>query len=83
MNAALAPINASIAAIQGDIGTLFDQNDRQDRRIGKANEGVAMALALDRPASRQERPLPSQAVSVGTEVRTRSRRRFPPRSTRI
>ena len=45
----LGSINGSIAGLQGQTGTLFDLQ-RQDRRdIHKANEGVAMALAMDTP----------------------------------
>jgi len=42
-------LNAAVAGINSDITTLFDQNDQQDRKIGKANEGVAMALAMESP----------------------------------
>lgn len=49
LNAAAAGINTSIGALQASVGTLFDENRQQDRAISKANEGVAMALALDSP----------------------------------
>jgi hypothetical protein len=43
-------MNSAIAGVNADITTLFDQNNRQDRNINKANEGVAMALAMETPA---------------------------------
>jgi uncharacterized protein YwbE len=49
----MAQLNAAIGditALEDSVGILFDQNRRQDRKIGKANEGVAMALALESPA---------------------------------
>ena len=45
----LAAINSSILGLQGDVDTLYSQNRRQDRLIDKANEGVAMALAMESP----------------------------------
>jgi autotransporter adhesin len=39
-----------ITALQGQTATLFDLNDINRRGIRKANEGVAMALAMDSPA---------------------------------
>ena len=49
LTSATAAINSSILGLQGDVATLYDQNRRQDRRIDKANEGVAMALAMESP----------------------------------
>jgi len=49
----MAQLNAAvgdITALEDNVGVLFGQNRRQDREIGKANEGVAMALALESPA---------------------------------
>jgi hypothetical protein len=45
LNAALG----GIAALQGSVAGLISDNRVQDRNIDKANEGVAMALALDSP----------------------------------
>jgi hypothetical protein len=45
----LGQLNSAVAGLQGQIDDLFDDNRRQDRSIGKAQEGVAMALALDSP----------------------------------
>lgn len=45
----IAAINGSILGLQGDVTTLYHQNRNQDRMIGKANEGVAMALAMESP----------------------------------
>lgn len=60
LNAAMAGIATSIAglttsitALESDVGLLAADNRRQDKAIGKANEGVAMALALDSPTLRE------------------------------
>jgi hypothetical protein len=45
----IAAINSSILGLQGDVATLYNDNRHQDRMIGKANEGVAMALAMESP----------------------------------
>ena len=45
----VAAINGSILGLQGDVANLYNKNRSQDRMIDKANEGVAMALALDSP----------------------------------
>jgi len=47
--ASLGGLQNSFAAVQGQIGQLFDLNERNRRDIGEANEGVAMALAMDTP----------------------------------
>jgi len=45
----LAATNANVAANAANIGTLFDLTDLNRRDIRKANEGVAMALAMETP----------------------------------
>lgn len=40
----------SLAALRDDTGELFQLSSRNRRDIGDANEGVAMALAMDTPA---------------------------------
>ena len=49
LTTATAAINSSIIGLQGDVDILYSQNRRQDRLIDKANEGVAMALAMESP----------------------------------
>ncbi len=46
----VASIQSSFASFQSQIGDLFTHDRQQDKNIGKANEGVAMALALETPA---------------------------------
>ena len=46
----IAGIQNSFNAFQGQLDDLFNDSRRQDRGIDKANEGVAMALALESPA---------------------------------
>jgi len=55
LNAAVGGINNGIAALQGDIGTLFDlrRGDRQDMR-----QGVASAMALT------QAPMPSEEGGI-------------------
>ena len=57
INAGLTAVNAGLAAVQavnttqtGQINSLFSLTDLNRRDIQKANEGVAMALALDSPS---------------------------------
>ncbi|MCW3796932.1 YadA-like family protein [Sphingomonas sp. BN140010] len=50
LNAVSAGFSSSIASLQGDTALLFDLADRNRRDIREANEGVAMALALDTPS---------------------------------
>jgi hypothetical protein len=45
LNAALV----DISALENSVTSLLQHDGVQDRNIGKANEGVAMALALDTP----------------------------------
>ena len=45
----VASIQNQFASFQSELGELFDHDRVQDKNIGKANEGVAMALALDTP----------------------------------
>lgn len=49
LNAATAGIGSSLVGIEADIADLYADNRHQDRQIGKANEGVAMALAMESP----------------------------------
>ena len=42
--------NAAISTLQGQTATLFNLAETNRREISKANEGVAMALALDSPS---------------------------------
>ena len=41
---------AAIGTLQGQVGSLFDLADRNRQDIREADEGVAMALALDTPS---------------------------------
>ena len=45
----IAAINSAVIGLQDDVGILYNQNRRQDRLIDRANEGVAMALAMESP----------------------------------
>ena len=47
--AAIGSLQGNVTQLQGDVGTLFDLADRNRRDIREANEGVAMALAMDSP----------------------------------
>jgi hypothetical protein len=49
LQATQATQGASITALQGQTATLFDLSDINRRGIRKANEGVAMALAMETP----------------------------------
>jgi autotransporter adhesin len=49
LNTASAALGSSISALQTDTGLLFDLADRMRGNIREANEGVAMALAMDTP----------------------------------
>jgi hypothetical protein len=52
-NVSLASIGAlqnSFSSVQGQIGQLFDLNEQNRRGIREADEGVAMALAMDTPS---------------------------------
>ncbi|HZH07964.1 MAG TPA: YadA-like family protein, partial [Lautropia sp.] len=49
LQATQATQGTSIAALQGQTATLFDLSDINRRGIRKANEGVAMALAMETP----------------------------------
>jgi hypothetical protein len=46
LNAAIG----DITALENSVASLFAHDRDQDREIGKANEGIAMALALDSPS---------------------------------
>jgi autotransporter adhesin len=46
----IGSIQNSFASFQGQLNSLFDLDRRQDKRIDKADEGVAMALALESPS---------------------------------
>ncbi len=46
LNAAIG----DITALENSVAGLFQHDRAQDRKIGKATEGVAMALALDSPS---------------------------------
>jgi autotransporter adhesin len=46
LNAAIG----DITALENSVAGLFNENRHQDKEIGKATEGVAMALALDSPS---------------------------------
>jgi hypothetical protein len=48
--ASLGALQNSFGAVQGQIGQLFDLNEKNRHDIGEADEGVAMALALDTPS---------------------------------
>ena len=48
--ASLGALQNSFSTVQGQIGQLFDLNEQNRRDIRDANEGVAMALALDTPS---------------------------------
>jgi hypothetical protein len=48
--ASLGTLQNSFATVQGQIGQLFDLNQLNRRDIQDANEGVAMALAMDTPS---------------------------------
>lgn len=50
IRASIASLNTLTAKHTADIATLFDLNDENRRQIGKANEGVAMGLAMETPA---------------------------------
>jgi trimeric autotransporter adhesin len=50
LTSSIGTINALNATQSGQINTLFDLNTANRRDINKANEGVAMALALDSPS---------------------------------
>ena len=50
MEGIAAGVAVDIGALQDDVEILYDQNRRQNRQIDKANEGVAMALAMESPA---------------------------------
>jgi trimeric autotransporter adhesin len=47
---ALASLNTLTAQHTADITALFNLNDATRREIGRANEGVAMGLAMESPA---------------------------------
>ena len=42
--------NAQVTALTGQVNTLFDLTEINRRAINRANEGVAMALAMESPA---------------------------------
>jgi hypothetical protein len=48
--ASLGALQNSFATVQGQVGQLFDLNERNRRNIEDADEGVAMALAMETPA---------------------------------
>lgn len=48
--AGIAALTHSFDSAQGQIDQLFDLNNRNRKDIGEADEGVAMALALDTPS---------------------------------
>ena len=48
--ASLGALQNGFTAVQGQIGTLFDLADENRRDIRDANEGVAMALAMETPS---------------------------------
>jgi autotransporter adhesin len=50
LSAATAGLSTSIAGLQSNDEILFDLADRNHHGIREANEGVAMALALDSPS---------------------------------
>ena len=45
----LSTIQGQISSLQSDTATLFDLSDRNRRDIRQANEGIAMALAMESP----------------------------------
>jgi hypothetical protein len=48
--ASLGSLQSSFATVQGQIGQLFNLNEQNRRDIRDANEGVAMALAMETPS---------------------------------
>jgi autotransporter adhesin len=50
LNAMSSGFNSSIAALQSGSDLLFDLSNRNRRDIREANEGIAMALAMETPA---------------------------------
>jgi len=49
-DADFSALSGRVGAIEGRVNTLFDIATAHDRRIGKATEGVAMALAMEHAA---------------------------------